>query len=177
MKEFNVKSANGEFILNLPTSVAEITNSDYFLKVSEGIELPDDHSLIALVYKEKLPIVLATTNKPKNQGTAVIPFFVKSGHTESKYIQKLKPNSPIIIDGSDIARGHHVNCKYNYISMSAVYSICRDTEVAKNSIKDMNTYCFVDFKIVPNCDIHGNYPIENIPYVSPFLINNSSNIN
>lgn len=177
MKEFNVKNANGDFTLFLPTSVNELTGNDYFLKVSEEIELPDDHSLIALVYKEKLPIVLATTNKPKNQGTAVIPFFVKSGHTENNYIKHLKANSPVIVDGSDIARAHHVNCKHNYISMPAVYSICRDTEVAKNSIKDRDTYCFVDFKIIPNCDIHGNYSIESIPYTSPFLIEHNKDIN
>lgn len=177
MKEFDVTNNHGSYKLYLPTNVKEVINNDYFLKVTEGIELPDEHSLIALAYREKLSIVLNTTSKARNQGTAVIPMFVKNGPTNSKYIDKLKANTPIIIDGTDIARGHHVNIKKNFLSIGAVQSLCKNTKVANDSIKDPNEYYFVEFKIIPNCDIHGNYPSEDIPYNSPFLVEDNSNLN
>ena len=34
---------------------------------------------------------------------------------------------------------------------------------------DRDSYYFVEFKIVGNCDIHGNYPLEDNNYENPFV--------
>lgn len=169
MKEFKVKGKVGAIDLKLPTSIKELTDVNYFINVTNGIKLPDDHSIIALVYKETLSIVLNPSRKHKNEGTIVFPLFVRSGETQSDFIKGLEENTPVIVMGSDISRGYHLNCKHNLLSMPAVKGICEGTSLMTESWKDHEMYYFVDFKIIPNCDIHGSYPKEVGDYINPFI--------
>ena len=44
---------------------------------------------------------------------AIIPVFVKMGETDSEFAKTLNMGDRIVIAGSDLSLGHHINSPYN----------------------------------------------------------------
>lgn len=155
MKTLTISTLKSDFIINFPTSLSEIT-SDYLEKITQEIEIGIEHSLVAIIYREKLANVINSSKKNVPLSCAVVPKFIKSGDTESKFIQNLKINDTLIITGTDIARGIHVNCANNELSINNICSICKlDSSSYKTALTTNEYFYFVEFKLIPNCDIHG----------------------
>lgn len=155
MKEFNVTIKERNVIISLPTSVDEI-KKEYLENINKHIVVGDEHSLIAIVYKVNLAYILNTQRKAKDNVSSIIPMFVKTGATDNKFINSLNAKDVLVVSGSDVAIGHHVGNIANTLSISNVINALNtDKELIKNSLIDKTNYYLVEFKIIPNCAIHG----------------------
>lgn len=172
MTDFPIYGKDAEVILHLPNSVGEIS-PDWLKEVSQDVEVAQHYSLIALVYREKLSsIILARTNKKKDVAAPVTPVFIKAGETDSSYVSKIASGDRIIIANSQLALGHHVVLANNELSFERVMRVIDlDTKnTYQRSLEQFNNayVCFVEFKIVPNSDIVGNYSYKHNHYVEKF---------
>jgi hypothetical protein len=164
MKEFIINELNGRNTIKLPTDFGEITPK-YLTRVTEHINVADDYSLIALIYRENIFSVVNVFNSNKTKGIQCIPVFVKAGKNDSEFINNISVKDKLVVSAGDISLGFHVSSKNNAISLNNfVSAVSSDEDIKKKCLTD-RTYCyFIDFKIVPNCAIHGvlkdEYPIS-----------------
>lgn len=167
MKELNLKDSKTgkEFAVQIPTKVEEITK-EWLLDVTKNISIAPYHSLIALVTKDVL-MNLLSKKKDNNRVVGAIPMFVKRGFLEDNFengfLASLTPTQPIIIAGSDLAMGYHVNSKDNKFSPGYVVSNCnRDNGSYQLALGDSENIYLVEFKIIPNSAIHGAYMVNEV---------------
>ena len=162
MLKLEVNGSAGKFLVNVPT----VFNLDNAVK---HIEVAPEYSLVALIYREKLAVILNSAKQNKEMNTAVVPMFIKAGTTDSKFIKNIKLGNKVIITGSDLSIGIHVNSPLNSLSIPNVVAICNgDNEVYKNAITNTEYCHFVEFKLVPNSAIKGVIGAANMqvdPYV------------
>lgn len=170
MLKFEVNSKDGKILMNLPTKLSEIT-PEYLSSVTSDVVIADNYSLIGILYKESLAsVILANNRKQKNITTAIVPIFVKAGTTTTAYINNINCGDKIIIAPSDIAIGHHVVCPKNKITINNIISYCEGDKTAYQRALSVSEACYyLEFKIVPNCNIHGNYKNDNSAYQNPFI--------
>lgn len=155
MLKLEVNSNAGKFILNLPTMFKEITN-EYMDNAVKHIAVAPEYSLIALVYREKLTVILNSAKQNKEMNTSVVPVFIKAGTTDSKFIKNIKLGNKVIVTGSDLSIGIHVNSPLNSLSIPNVVAICEgDNNIYKEAITSTQYCHFVEFKLVPNSAIKG----------------------
>ena len=150
--KLNVSGKN--VTLNLPTSVTEISEV-YLDEVTKHIKVAPEYSLVAIVFKSSLPMLL-NTNKGKEENASVITLFVKAGETDSDFIKGIDTKDILVITGSNISLGIHINNPFNQLSLSKLMPLLNaDRNIGKTCFADRNTYCFVEFKLIPNCNING----------------------
>lgn len=155
--------------LVLPTEVNEIT-PDYLNAIASEINIADDYSIIALVYKKSLSqVVNGITSKQKEVMAKVTPIFVRSGNTNSEFINAIKTAQGIVIDPSAMSLGHHLYSRKNILSVDRVCSILKSKENSKTTIP-FTEVCFVELKLVPNNEIHAYYGHNSEVVSSPFGI-------
>lgn len=169
MLKLKINGNAGKFDVNLPTDFSEIT-SDYLSTVTKHIDVAPEYSLVALVYREKLAVILNSSKQNKEINTAVVPIFVKAGDTDTKFIKKMRLGNVAIITGSDLAIGIHVNSPLNSLSIPNIVSICDgDNNIYKDALTN-NQYChFVEFKLVPNSAIKGIVGAIDMNVVNPYV--------
>lgn len=171
MLTLNVNGTQGAFTLNLPTTLSDITE-EYITNVTSHIEVDANYTAIGIVFREKLStLVLASRKNKKNSDIAAIPIFVKAGKTDSELINKLGVGEKLIIAPSDIMLGYHLSTPTNLLTINNILSIIEgDTEIY-NKVIGIQEYCyFIEFKLVPNCNIHGVYKDNCNKYANPFVI-------
>lgn len=78
-------------------------------------------------------------------------------NTDDEFIKGVKLGETIVISPSDIAMGHHVNSPANPLTPGFLLNLLQtNTDLNKKLMGiGVPTY-FVDFKIVPVCNIHGS---------------------
>ena len=170
MLKFEANGKYGIVLMNLPTKLSEIT-PEYLNDVTSNLVIADNYSLIGILYRESLAsVILANNRKQKNITTSVIPIFVKAGATNTEYIKNMSCGDKIVIASSDIAMGHHVVCPKNKITINNILDYCDgDKEAYQRAISISKPCYYLEFKIVPNCNIHGNYIEDNDSYENPFI--------
>lgn len=170
MLKFEANGKYGIVLMNLPTKLSEIT-PEYLNDVTSNLVIADNYSLIGILYRESLAsVILANNRKQKNITTSVIPVFVKAGTTTTDYIKNMSCGDKIVIASSDIAMGHHVVCPKNKITINNILDYCDgDKEAYQRAISISIPCYYLEFKIVPNCNIHGNYIEDNDSYENPFI--------
>lgn len=173
MLTIKTKNESGEYQLNIPTCLSDIT-TDYLKDVTSEIVIAPEYSIIGLVYKEKLSnIILASRRNQKDTNISVIPIYIKSGETYSTLINNNNINikDKLIISSSDIMLGYHISTPKNLISINNILNlISTDANIYKDPYK-YNTICyFIEFKLVPNCNIHGFYKQNNISFENPYVV-------
>lgn len=158
MVTFNVDGNLGKFKINLPTNLNEIT-VDYLNKIAENVKLADNYSLIGVCYREKLyNLILSLRQNKKKVNSMVVPIFVKAGKTDSEFINGINIKDKLIISASNISLGQHIVSPYNELDIDRILNIVvGDSNIYQNALAN-NEYCyFLEFKVVPNCNIIGNY--------------------
>jgi hypothetical protein len=152
MLKFETTGANGHHILTLPTNLKEIT-PEYLKAVTADVEVSDNYSLIGVCYRETLSAILLTYKQNKKQiSTAVVPIFVKSNNTTCK----AECGDKLIVAPSQIALGHHVAAPANKLTISNfLFYTDKDYNALQNATTEY--VYFLEFKIIPNCDIIGIY--------------------
>lgn len=171
MLTLEVNSKAGVYKLNLPTSFNEITE-EYIAKVTEHIKPDANYSVIGVVFREKLStLVLAARKNKKNSDIAAIPIFVKAGKTDSELINSLYIRDKIIISPSDVMMGHHLSAPNNFLTINLILDLLDGDIKVYNQLMTSQEMCyFIEFKLVPNCNIHGAYKQPEVSdFVSPFV--------
>lgn len=162
MKEFIVKTEMSEVKFNFPTKLEELS-SEYLLGVTEGITVAPNYSLIGLVYHEKLSTLFMTCrSKKKNTSIGIIPIFVKSGKSDESIVSTAKVGQKLLISNSQIQLAHHCAAPSNRLTLDYFAKIV-DANIDKDLYQtllvnnDSQEVLFVEFKIIPNCDIVALY--------------------
>ena len=171
MLTLKTSNVRGVHELNLPTSLNEIDES-YITKVTSHIKVDANYTLVGLIYREKLStLVLAATRNKKTSDIAVIPIFVKAGESDSKFINSLNIKDKLIISPSDIMMGYHVSAPNNLLTINNILDLLEGDPIVNQKLMNINEQCyFIEFKLVPNCNIHGAYEKSKVTkFVSPFV--------
>lgn len=99
-------------------------------------------------------------NVPAN--VAVVPMFVKAGKTDSEFIKGINTKDILTITSGNLSLAIHVPNSYNQLSLNKVSALLAgDDNVRKTSFSDKNIYRFVEFKLVPNCNINAVIGVHN----------------
>lgn len=170
MIKFEANGKQGKVIVNLPTSVEEIT-PDYLNYVSDEIELADNYSLIALLHREKLSaFVMAGRNTKAELNTAVIPVFVKRGNINGGFNASINTGDRVLMSPTTMSLGVHVNVPKNTLNLIKVMALIDgDGRAYQNAAKITTPVYFLEFKLIPNSDIIGVYKAKaDIDYNNPF---------
>ena len=165
MNCIHVKGKLGNYELNLPTKFTDVT-PEYLTKVTEPIKVAPNYALVGLVYVDKLSYLLNANKRKQNANIRCVPVFVKLGDCEQKFANSLVAGNKLVVSGSDLAMGHHVNAPSNKITVDNIVNlILQDPNATKDSWSDPNVYYFVEFKLIPVSAIHGvilDTEVENI---------------
>ena len=171
MLTLKTNNVRGIYELNLPTSLNEIDES-YIIEVTSHIKVDANYTLVGLVYREKLStLVLAATRNKKKSDIAVIPIFVKRGESDSKFINSLNIKDKLIISPSDIMMGYHISAPNNLLTINTILNLLEGDAESYTKLLGNNEQCyFIEFKLIPNCNIHGAYSETNVEdFVNPFV--------
>ncbi len=171
MLTLNVHGNSGEYNLNIPTSINEITE-EYINSVTHHVKVAPNYALIGTIFREKLStIILATRSRKKDSSIPVIPIFIKAGETTDDFIKSLNVRDKIVISPSDIMMGYHISTPRNLLTINTLLDVIEgDTNIFQKT-RELTDYCyFIEFKLVPVCNIHGAYEQPEIAsYVNPFV--------
>ena len=174
MKEFIVKTKMSEVKFNFPTNLKELS-SEYLKQVTDSITVAPNYSLIGVVYHERLAnIILTCNNKKKSASIGVIPIFIKSGDGDKSIADNAKVGQKLLISNTQLQLAHHCAAPANKLTIdyfanvldAALYKDLYQTAVQD---ADQSEVLFVEFKVIPNCDIIALYDdpskVEN-PYIT-----------
>lgn len=170
MKNFKVNGALGEFELSLPESLEEIP-VEYFKQCTDFVHPAPNYALVAIVYKDSLNLILTAGKKKEGANVAIIPIFVKCGTTDSEFINSLNIGDKIVISGSDLSIGNHINSPYNKITPGNIIDICKDAGQSfyQKTLADETPICLVEFKLVPVGAIHSKLDRTKNSFINPFI--------
>lgn len=174
MKEFIVKTKMSEVKFNFPTNLKELS-SEYLKQVTDSITVAPNYSLIGVVYHERLANIILTCNtKKKNTSIGVIPIFIKSGAGDKSIVDNAKVGQKLLISNTQLQLAHHCAAPANKLTIDYFANVL-DAALYKNLYQtavqdtDQSEILFVEFKVIPNCDIIALYDdpskVEN-PYIT-----------
>lgn len=139
----------------MPTSMSEIDMnviSDYV----KHVNVSKDYALIAVVFKERPISIVSLSKQNKNASVSGVAVMIKS-NTDNEFINSIKLGEALVISPSDISMGHHVNSPANVLTPGFLLNLLRtNVDLNKKLMAVKVPTYFVDFKIVPVCNIHGS---------------------
>lgn len=169
MKSFEVNGNAGSYLIRLPQSLEEI-GTKYLTDCTDFINPAPNYAVVAVVYKDSLSLVLTSFKKKAPTNMAVIPVFIKAGVTDSEFINSLNLGDRVVIAGSDLSIGHHINSPYNKITPNTICMVCDgDKDIYKKAMSMQEPVCFVEFKLVPISAIHAKLDTTTNEYLNPFI--------
>lgn len=139
----------------MPTSMSEV-NMNVIADYVKHVNVSNDYALIAVVFKERPITIVSVSKQNKNASVSGVAVMIKS-NTNDEFIKGIKLGETLVISPSDIAMGHHVNSPANPLTPGFLLNLLQtNTDLNKKLMGiGVSTY-FVDFKIVPVCNIHGS---------------------
>lgn len=153
----------------MPTSMSEI-NMNVIADYVNHVNVGNDYALIAVVFKERPITIVSVSKQNKNASVSGVAVMIKS-NTNNEFIKGIKLGETIVISPSDISMGHHVNSPANVLTPGFLLNLLQTNADLNKKLMAVNvpTY-FVDFKIVPVCNIHGSigqYHPTSMYYITP----------
>ena len=147
MLTLDVNGKQGAYKLNLPTSISEITES-YIDEVTSHVKVDANYSLIGIVFKERLSTLILSARRNKKTS-----------------------KDKLIISPSDIMLGNHISAPNNFLTINTILDLLDGDADAYAKLVNIPEDCyFIEFKLVPNCNIHGAYTQSKVAeFVSPFV--------
>ena len=139
----------------MPTSMSEI-DMNVIADYVKHVNVSKNYALIAVVFKERPISIVSLSRQNKNASVSGVAVMVKS-NTDDEFIKDIKLGETIVISPSDIVMGHHINSPANALTPSFLLELLRTNDDLNKKLMAVKvpTY-FVDFKIVPVCNIHGS---------------------
>lgn len=170
MKEIKVNGNLGEFTLNLPESISEISN-EYLDECTKHIHPAPYYALIGIVYKDALTTVLTAAKKNKPANLAIVPIFIKCGrNTDLDFIKDLHLGDTVVVASSDISIGNHINSPYNKITPQNIIEACDgDKDIYKDAMLMQKPICMLEFKLIPVGAIHGKLDKTHNVFRNPYI--------
>lgn len=160
MKNLNVKVGVKDVVLNLPTSINEIT-IDYLNAVTKEVKIEKHYALVALCINEKLNIMCDA--KKKNVDVKGVAILVNLNDPNKN--MNCIAGEKLIISPTDLMMGNEVACKNNVLSPSKVIStITSDKSLISSIFSHTETVYLVSFKLVPLSSIHGSYSNDELEF-------------
>lgn len=139
----------------MPTSMSEV-NMNVIADYVKHVNVSKDYALIAVVFKERPITIVSVSKQNKNASVSGVAVMIKS-NTDDEFIKDIKLGETIVISPSDIAIGHHVNSPANVLTPGFLLNLLQtNPDLNKKLMAIKVPTCFVDFKIVPVCNIHGS---------------------
>lgn len=153
----------------MPTSMSEI-NMNVIADYVKHVNVANDYALIAVVFKERPITIVSVSKQNKNASVSGVAVMIKS-NTNNEFIKGIKLGDTIVISPSDISMGHHVNSPDNPLTPGFLLNLLQTNADLNKKLMAVNvpTY-FVEFKIVPVCNIHGSigrYEPVSAYYITP----------
>ena len=153
----------------MPTSMSEI-NMNVIADYVNHVNVSKDYALIAVVFKERPITIVSVSKQNKNASVSGVAVMIKS-NTDNEFIKGIKLGETIVISPSDISMGHHVNSPSNPLTPGFLLNLLQtNTDLNKKLMAVKVPTYFVDFKIVPVCNIHGSigrYEPVSAYYITP----------
>lgn len=139
----------------MPTSISEI-DMNVIADYVKHVNISNDYALIAVAFKERPITIVSVSKQNKNANVSGVAVMIKS-NTCNEFIKGIKLGETIVISPSDIAMGHHVNSPANVLTPGFLLNLLQTNPDLNKKLMAVKvpTY-FVDFKIVPVCNIHGS---------------------
>ena len=139
----------------MPTSISEI-NMNVIADYVKHVNVSKDYALIAVVFKERPITIVSVSKQNKNASVSGVAVMIKS-NTDNEFIKDIKLGETVVISPSDISMGHHVSSPANPLTPGFLLNLLQTNADLNKKLMAVNvpTY-FVDFKIVPVCNIHGS---------------------
>ena len=139
----------------MPTSMSEV-DMNVIADYVNHVNVSKDYALIAVVFKERPITIVSVSRQNKNTNVSNVAVMIKS-NTDNEFINTIKLGESLVISPSDIAIGHHVNSPANVLTPGFLLNLLQTNADLNKKLMAVNvpTY-FVDFKIVPVCNIHGS---------------------
>lgn len=175
MNIINVNGKAGEYVLHLPESLKEISK-EYLEDCTKFINPAPNYALVAVVYKDNFFSLLSAITKKKATNVSVIPLFIKCGTTDCDFINSINLGDKIVVSGSDLSLGHHIDSPNNDLTPYKIVNYCDgDTKVHSDAITMKNSIYLVEFKLVPVNAIHGK--LDEVKLVSSRYVVAAKNVN
>ena len=154
MKTFKVNGDAGSYLITLPQSLDEI-GTDYLKQCTDFINPAPNYAVVAVVYKDSLSLILTAYKKKTATNMAVVPVFIKAGTNDSEFIKSIELGDKVVVSGSDLSIGHHIQDPFNKITPTIITALCEgDKDIYKEAMLMTEPVCFVEFKLVPISAIH-----------------------
>lgn len=139
----------------MPTSMSEI-DMNVIADYVKHVNVSKDYALIAVVFKERPISIVSLSRQNKNASVSGVAVMIKS-NTDNEFINSIKLGEVLVISPSDISMGHHVNSPANILTPGFLLNLLRtNVDLNKKLMAVKVPTYFVDFKIVPVCNIHGS---------------------
>lgn len=139
----------------MPTSMSEI-DMNVIADYVKHVNVSKDYALIAVVFKERPISIVSLSKQNKNASVSGVAVMIKS-NTDNEFINSIKLGEALVISPSDISMGHHVNSPANVLTPGFLLNLLRtNVDLNKKLMAVKVPTYFVDFKIVPVCNIHGS---------------------
>ena len=169
MRTFKIDGKLGKFEVTLPEQLSEISN-DYLEMCTNFIHPAKDYALIGVVSKENLNIVLTAAKKNKAIDVSIIPMFIKAGDTDCELVKSLNMGDRVVVSGSDLSIGNHINSPYNKITTNNIINLCEgDRNITRDALLNGKPVCFLEFKLVPVSAIKAYLDVTPNKYENPFI--------
>lgn len=139
----------------MPTSMSEI-NMNVIADYVKHVNVSKNYALIAVVFKERPITIVSVSKQNKNASVSGVAIMIKS-NTDDEFVKGINLGETIVISPSDISMGHHVNSPANVLTPGFLLNLLQTNPNLNKKLMGIGvpTY-FVDFKIVPVCNIHGS---------------------
>ena len=136
----------------MPTSISEI-NMNVIADYVKHVNVSKDYALIAVIFKERPITIVSVSKQNKNASVSGVAVMIKS-NTNNEFIKGIKLGETVVISPSDISMGHHVTSPDNPLTPGFLLNLLQTNADLNKKLMAVNvpTY-FVDFKIVPVCNI------------------------
>ena len=172
MKTFKVNGDAGSYLITLPQSLDEI-GTNYLKQCTDFINPAPNYAVVAVVYKDSLSLILTAYKKKTATNMAVVPVFIKAGTNDSEFIKSIELGDKVVVSGSDLSIGHHIQAPFNKITPTIITALCEgDKDIYKEAMIMTEPVCFVEFKLVPISAIHAKLDDKvKISINNPFVTN------
>ena len=172
MKTFKVNGDAGSYFITLPQSLDEI-GTDYLKQCTDFINPAPNYAVVAVVYKDSLSLILTAYKKKTATNMAVVPVFIKAGTNDSEFVKSIELGDKVVVSGSDLSIGHHIQAPFNKITPTIITALCEgDKDIYKEAMLMTEPVCFVEFKLVPISAIHAKLDDKvKISINNPFVTN------
>lgn len=169
MINLNVNFNGADYVLSLPTMFSEV-NPEFLKTLVDNVDVAPDYSLVAIIYKEKPIAIIDSIKRNRNATVAGIAMMIKHGKCDSDFINNSKLGETLNIAPSDIALGYHVSASGNSLNANLLVTLdATDNSFRNKCMHVLDPVYLVDFKIVPNCNIHGITKSNKTPIVDIYF--------